>query len=104
MAFLMGHTHAMQPVELPDPPNELHSKLRISANIGSTEAWGTVLESSARPLQDCNFAYSQGFDGKRGMGSFHIELFDNVPQAAITNLVCVHRNSTQFTTAQLASW
>ena len=57
MTFMMGHTHNMQPVELPVPPNELHSKLCILANIGSMEAWGTVSESSDRPLQDCNFAF-----------------------------------------------
>ena len=75
MEFLMGHTHSMRPVELPVPPNELHSKLRISANIGSTEAWGTVLESSARPVGDCNFAFFQSLDGKRGIGRFKVEIF-----------------------------
>ncbi len=56
-------------------PNELHSKLCILANIGSMEAWGTVLESSARPPGDCNFAFFQSLDGKRGIGSFEVEIF-----------------------------
>ena len=75
MAFLMGYTLGMPPVELPVPPNELHSKLCILENIGSMEAWGTVLESSARPLGDCNFAFFQSLDGKRGIGSFKVEIF-----------------------------